>query len=245
MNILPKPVHLGIALVALLAVSCRTGQAPEAPTLDARNYTRTVRIACVGDSITYGSGVAGRETNSYPAVLGQLLGPAFETQNFGVSGATLLKKGDKPYWTLPALREVLDYQPDAIVLKLGTNDTKPQNWQHGAEFAGDLRELITVFRALPSRPLLWLCLPVPVLETRWGINQATLKDEIIPALERVAEEYQLPVIDLYDALSEHPEMFPDKIHPNVEGARVMAEVVAAALTGDNYTKLLPRSGSVR
>jgi lysophospholipase L1-like esterase len=41
----------------------------------------------------------------------------------------------------------------------------------------------------------------------------------------------LPVIDLYAALSGKPEMFPDKIHPNAAGAKVMAEAVEAAILG--------------
>ena len=57
-----------------------------------------IRVACVGDSITFGSGIQDRNTNSYPAQLGRLLGEKWETRNFGVSGATLLKNGDKPYW---------------------------------------------------------------------------------------------------------------------------------------------------
>ena len=58
------------------------------------------RVACVGDSITYGSGIADRAHDSYPAQLEQILkqyDTAWEVDNFGVSGATLLTNGDLPY----------------------------------------------------------------------------------------------------------------------------------------------------
>ena len=107
-------------------------------TVAAQTDSKT-RVACVGDSITYGAGVAGRESNSYPAVLGKLLGDKYEVKNFGVSGATLLKKGDNPYWRQGAFKKATDFKPNIVVIKLGTNDTKPQNrTNHMDEFATDV-----------------------------------------------------------------------------------------------------------
>jgi len=206
------------------------------PRLQSQNYTDIVRVACVGDSITYGSGVENRETNNYPAVLGSLLGPKFETKNFGISGATLLKKGDHPYWNTEAFTDVDKYEPDAVVIKLGTNDSKPQNWKYGADFEADLRAMIDHFQALPSHPHIWLCLPVPVYQTQSGINDAIVKGEIIPKIQKVAKERKLPVINLYSALKKKPEMFPDNVHPNAAGARVIAETVYTALTGSPTSK---------
>ncbi len=57
-----------------------------------------IKVACVGDSITFGFTIENRDQNSYPAQLGRLLGKNWEVKNFGVIGATLLKKGDMPYW---------------------------------------------------------------------------------------------------------------------------------------------------
>jgi len=81
-----------------------------------------IRIACVGDSITYGAGIKGRVTKSYPAQLQELLGATYNVGNFGVSGRTLLKKGDKPYWENKAYKNALDFKPDIVIIKLGTND---------------------------------------------------------------------------------------------------------------------------
>lgn len=192
-----------------------------------------IRVACVGDSITFGAGVEKREVNNYPVVLGQLLGSGYETKNFGVSGATLLKAGDHPYWKTGAFKAATDYAPKIVVIKLGTNDSKPQNWKHKEQFAADLRALVEHFAGLPSQPKIYLCLPAPVYQERWGINEPVVKGEVIPLIQQVAKDKGLAVIDLYGALSGHAEMFPDKIHPNAAGAALLAKTVHAALTAKN------------
>ena len=188
------------------------------------------RIACVGDSITYGATIRDRVKNCYPMVLGGLLGAEYSVRNFGVNGATLLKKGDKPYWELKAFKEVSEFNPDVVIIKLGTNDTKPQNWSKAVtEYEANLRSMITHFQKLPAKPSIYLCLPVPVYQTRWGINEKTLAADLIPIIKKVAQDAKLTVVDLYTALSGKPEMFPDKIHPNAVGAKVMARTVFSVL----------------
>ena len=197
----------------------------------------TVRVACVGDSITFGAGIRDRAKNSYPVQLGRLLGEGYEVRNFGVSAATLLKKGDKPYWKLKPFQQASDFQPNVVDIKLGTNDSKPQNWKHKADFADDLRAMADHFTALPSKPAVWLCLPVPVYATRWGINEKAVHGEIGSIIRQVAAERKLPTIDLHAALSGKPELFPDKIHPNADGAALMAQAVRDAVAGKGWTSL--------
>jgi lysophospholipase L1-like esterase len=204
---------------------------PRKPALHASDYKGVVRVACVGDSITYGAGVENHESNNYPAVLGRLLGPKFEVRNFGFNGATLLRKGDKPYWNELEFDLVTEFDPQVIVLMLGTNDTKPQNWKHGEEFAADLRAMLDHFAGLPELPKIWVCLPAPVYQTQWGINEATLKEEIIPIIERVAKEKNVPTIDLHTALSNCPQYFPDHVHPNAAGAGTISMTVFTAFKG--------------
>lgn len=189
-----------------------------------------IRVACVGDSITFGAGVEEREKNHYPRKLGELLGDKYEVRNFGNSGATLLKKGDKPYWNLAEFKAATEFRPQIVVIKLGTNDTKPQNWKHADEFAADLAAMVEHFQSLESHPKVYLCKPVPVYETRWGINEKDLTKGVIPKIEAVAKEKKCEVIDLYQALADKPELFPDKIHPNAAGAAEMAKAVHAAIT---------------
>ena len=64
----------------------------------------------------------------------RLLGPGYEARNYGVSGRTLLKKGDFPYWNENAYRQSREWNPDIVVIQLGTNDSKPQNWRHSTNF---------------------------------------------------------------------------------------------------------------
>jgi lysophospholipase L1-like esterase len=188
-----------------------------------------VRVACIGDSITYGAGVEDREKNCYPTVLQSILGDRYEVRNYGVSGATLLAKGDKPYVKESAYAKAIEFQPNIVIIKLGTNDTKPKNWQHADDFTADYKSLIASFQKLESKPRVILCTPVPAYPENFGISDDRIRTGVKPKLESLGEDLQLPVIDLYAALSNKKELFPDKVHPNAEGAKVMAETVAAAL----------------
>lgn len=186
------------------------------------------RVACVGDSITYGACVAEREKNCYPAVLGGLLGEAFDVRNFGVNGATLLKKGDSPWWKQKAFADATDFNPHVVVIKLGSNDTKPQNWKNKADFEGDYRALIQHFKGLPAKPRVYVALPVPVLKPNFGINKEAAAEQQ-PILRKIAKEEGCPVIDLFAAVATQELFDPDGIHPNAAGAKKIAETVAASL----------------
>ena len=225
-----KRLFLPAISLALSIWLAGCAQTPK-PALHASNYQGTIRVACVGDSITFGAGVENRETNCYPVVLGKLLGARFDVRNFGVSGATLLKNGDFSYWKLPQFEQLIEFAPQVIILALGTNDSKPQNWKYREQFAGDLRTLLEQFAMWPSPPKIWVCFPPPVYETKWGINEATVSGEIIPLIRQIAQEKKVPTIDLHEALSERPEYFPDQIHPNATGAAMMAMTIFTALQG--------------
>ncbi len=190
-----------------------------------------VTIACVGNSITYGPRGNG-ENNSYPEQLQQILGEEYDVFNFGYSGRTLLKKGDFPYWDEVHLKAAKAIQPDIIIIKLGTNDTKPQNWQYGDEFEADYNALIEEFRSLASPPKIWLCYPVPVFETRWGIRDSVVVHGVIPTIDKISSELNIPVIDLYKPFLDKESLFPDKIHPDKEGCRIIAEILAEVIRGE-------------
>lgn len=192
----------------------------------------TIRIACVGDSITWGAGVENREQNHYPAVVQQILGPGYDVRNFGVSGATLLKRGNLPYWDTPAFAESAALRPHAVIIKLGTNDSKPQNWRYRADFPRDAFALVRHYLRLPIvTPLVYLCTPVPVVREAFGINAAVVEREIAPTLRRVAQDAGVALVDLFTKLSGVPEHFPDGVHPNAAGAALIADAVADALGG--------------
>ncbi len=188
-----------------------------------------LRVACVGDSITYGAGIK-EKGKTYPDQLGQLLGEGYEVRNFGVSGATLLKKGDLPYNKQSAYTKALEFKPQIVIIKLGTNDTKPGNWRNKADFEADYKDMIAEFRKANPDVKVYLCTPVPAFQGNWGINDEGIKNGVIPMVLEVAKETKATVIDLYAALEGKGQLFPDKIHPNAEGAGLIAAEVARVLT---------------
>jgi len=188
-----------------------------------------IKVACVGDSITQGAGA--KSGQSYPSQLQALLGDGYKVGNFGVSGRTLLKKGDFPYWKEKKYQDALAMEPAIVIIMLGTNDTKPQNWKHEAEFDADYRELVKSFQALKSKPKVFVCRPVPVPgQGNYGINEENIQKEI-PRVDALARELGCGVIDMHAALAKFPEMLPDRVHPNTAGAGEMAKAAAKAITG--------------
>jgi lysophospholipase L1-like esterase len=160
-----------------------------------------------------------------------LLGEGYQVGNFGVSGRTLLKQGDFPYWKEKKYQAALAMEPAIVIIMLGTNDTKPQNWKFEAEFAADYRELVKSFQSLKSKPKVFVCRPVPGPgKGNYGINEENIQKEI-PRVDALAKELGCGVIDMHAALAKFPEMLPDRVHPNTAGAGEMAKAAAKAITG--------------
>ena len=186
-----------------------------------------IKVACVGDSITQGAGAA--PGKSYPSQLQELLGDKYKVGNYGVSGRTLLKKGDFPYWKEKAYQNALAMGPAIVVIMLGTNDTKPQNWKFEAEFVADYKALVQSFQTLASKPMVFVCRPVPVPgQGNYGINEENVKLEI-GRVDALAKELGCGVIDMHAALVKTPELLPDRVHPNTAGAGEMAKAAAKAI----------------
>lgn len=190
-----------------------------------------IRIACVGDSITFGYGIEGREKNSYPAQLAGLLGDRWQVRNFGVNGATVLERGSRPYRQQRAFIDALGFRPHIVIIALGTNDSWPGNWQHKDEFVRDYVALIRSFQGLDSKPRIWLCYPPPVFPGPLRDADRVIREEIIPRIDETARATGFPVIDFHTPLRDAGKMFPDALHPDARGARVMAETVYTAITG--------------
>lgn len=186
-----------------------------------------IKVACVGDSITFGGGA--RDKSSYPNQLGIALGDKWTVENFGVGGATLLKSGDNPYWNLARYTAAQKYQPNVVIIKLGTNDSKPWNWEFKDDFITDYVELIKNFKNLDSKPTVWIAYPVPAYSSAWGISGEVITYEIIPMIDEIAKQANVNVIDLYSALSGKNELFPDGIHPEANGKRLIGKTIARAI----------------
>jgi lysophospholipase L1-like esterase len=227
-------LHTVLGALALSGVTLHAQTTTAAPTATdtttaAAPSSSPIRVACVGDSITYGS--RAQPKDAYPAQLQRLLGAGYAVKNFGLSGRTLLKKGDHSYWKEKALQDAQAFQPNIVIIMLGTNDTKKQNWVHIDEFTADYKDLIETFKKLPSAPKIYICRPNPVYGAgNYGITEANLEQEI-PLIDKIAADEGVGLIDMHAALAGHPEDEPDMVHPNAKGYLIMAQTVAAALTG--------------
>ena len=193
-----------------------------------------VRVACIGDSITDGHGIDLREVNGYPAQMQRMLGNGYWVKNFGISARTLMDSGDLPYMNEPYWQDALAFQPDIVVIKLGTNDSKSYNWVHKKDFEKDLRKMVDALKALPSAPKIYLCKPIPAFKDSWSISETVLTEEIDPILEKVVRQEKLAgLIDLHAPFEGQADLVQeDGIHPNAAGVRKMAETVARVIDPD-------------
>ncbi|MBK5271311.1 MAG: sialate O-acetylesterase [Bacteroidia bacterium] len=183
-----------------------------------------IKVACIGNSITFGHGLNRDET--YPAQLQEILGADWTIRNFGVSGRTLLTKGDYPYIKEKAYADAKTFEPDVAIIMLGTNDAKPQNWKFRDEFTSDYTSMINELKSLPSKPLIMVCLPVPAYGINFNINDSIVNNQVVSLARTVAKKNNAILVNLHKPFMNHPEWFPDKIHPNKEGAGEMARVLS-------------------
>ncbi|HYG03865.1 MAG TPA: GDSL-type esterase/lipase family protein [Chryseosolibacter sp.] len=191
------------------------------------NAQEKIKVACIGDSITEGAGIEDGER--YPEQLQRLLGDGYEVRNYGIGGRTLLERGDFSYWQEEKYKEVLAWIPDIVIIELGTNDSKPQNWIYEDSFTEDYRAFIQSFKNLPGKRRIFICTPMPVFKDGGGITAGIVADEIMPAVKQVSKKEKVKLVDLYTAFIGRAELAPDGIHPNAEGAKLIAENVFAVI----------------
>lgn len=190
------------------------------------------KVACVGNSITYGMGIPDQARQSYPARLQESLGSAYTTSNFGVSARTLLKNGDLPYWKESAYTNSLSFAPNIVVVELGTNDSKlGLNWRpHGKEFVADYKAFVDSYAKLASKPQIWLCYCPPANNPSWDMYDTTLVRQVNPKILEVALAKGVGLIDLHTAMSGGGLFQSDNVHPNATGASKMASTIKALIT---------------
>lgn len=185
------------------------------------------RVACIGNSITDGMGIDMSEVYGYPAVLQRLLGKNYNVKNFGVSARTLMNKGDLPYMKEQAWADAQAFLPNIVVIKLGTNDSKDYNWIHGADYGADMQKMVDTLRALPSKPQIYVCSPIPAARI-WGISDSVIVNGEIPAIKRVVKKNKLAYIDLHTEFKPTEGLMQrDGIHPTDKGAAQLAKIIAA------------------
>jgi len=195
-----------------------------------------VRIASVGNSITYGYGLSDAWTQSYPSQLDTLLSSNDTVNNFGVSSTTLLKKGNNPYWPQSAFANARAFLPNVVIIELGTNDTKPYNWYvYPTEFPIDYKSLIDTFQILSSAPKVWICLAPFSNNASWQILDTSITLRINPAILQVGLDKGVSVIDLHSTMTNMAWFQSDSVHPNATGAKALAGIVKGYLDRDTLT----------
>ena len=198
-------------------------------------HAQKIKVACVGNSVTYGYGLDRPEVNAYPAQLQRLLGDEFEVGNFGKSGATLLNKGHRPYMQQEEFKKAIAFAGDRVIIHLGLNDTDPRNWpNYRDEFVSDYLSLIDSFRLVNPKCKIAICRMTPISNRHQRFESGT-RDwywQIQKSIEEIAEIANVSLIDLQEGLYNRPDLLPDALHPNIEGAGIIASKVYCALTGD-------------
>lgn len=230
-----------VALVLCVLIFVANSFAETEP-INTQNYSEAIRIACVGDSITYGSGISDRDNDSYPAKLQSMLGDGYVVRNFGVPGARVSHLSRKPYSKQQEFAKAVNFRPDVIIIALGINDTSVKEWQaNKAGFVKDYRTLISSFKRLPSEPSIWLANLMPVFQPYEPYLEIQKNIEETDALIRqVAKEESLSVIDLFGRLNCEPQFYAsDGLHPSKEGAGIIAEIVNQVITGSHGGLSMP------
>jgi acyl-CoA thioesterase-1 len=189
-----------------------------------------VRIGIIGNSITEGSGLTDPETQSYPAQLAPMLeeiyGDTCIVQNFGITTTTMLKNGNVSYWNSVQFEDYMEYAAEICIILLGTNDTKPVNWdEHGDEFIGDYLSMIDTIKTRNPHTKFFVGYPPPAFEIVYDIRDSVILNGVIPAVDSVVAVTGAELIDFYHPLLDSVSLFDDKIHPNIEGARAMAQII--------------------
>ena len=193
-----------------------------------------IKVACVGNSITYGTGVENREVNAYPVKLQKMLGEGYVVGNFGKPGATLLNKGHRPYVQQQEYKDALAFAGDIVVIHLGINDTDPRNWpNYRDEFIDDYRSLMNDFRKVNPdvRFLIARMTPLSHRHRRFESGTRDWHAEIQQAIECVAKAEKVQLIDFHEPLYPYPYILRDAVHPDAEGAEMLAKTVYEGITG--------------
>ncbi len=205
----------------------------------------TIRIACVGDSVTFGAMVKIRRKNCYPAKLQEMLGDKYSVGNFGANSHTVQKTGDFSYWNHIYFKKSAEYEPNIVLLMLGSNDSKHHNFTDVDAYIADYKEIVTYYLNLDCKPKLCILTSPCAYSLKEGakVNYDISNDNInlmVTALKALAQELNLPVIDINKLTSTHKDWFTfDGVHPDAQGANAIAREVYYTLINNqsqNQTK---------
>lgn len=219
--------------------------------------TGKCKIVCLGDSITEGFGLEERE--SYPYLLQQELGDAYEVINVGATAHCvtneLLPDGrvmGLPYVRTEKYARGIAERGDIYIVLLGTNDAQDGMLDDGSAIDpwGNIfsrrdnfimhyeRILADIRRANPAAKI-YIGRPTPVLDCIWPKHQQKYLDVILEKIDEIGRRNpDVTVFDLYSAFRAKGEAWleriyqADHLHPGPEGARLIAQLVRDTLLAD-------------
>ncbi len=183
--------------------------------------TEPIRVACVGDSLTRGT--------QYTLDLWHLLGSSYIVGDFGVDGVAVYIESCKAFINETACTVAKDFQPNIVIIMLGTNDADANLNESSVKFISDYTALIAQFQSLPSKPEVWLVEPPPIYQNTVDLSGLLLFQKIIPDIKIIANQTGCRLIDANTPLAGHEELFIDGVHPTNEGAQIIADTVYSAL----------------
>lgn len=187
----------------------------------------TKRVACIGDSLTWGFTLVDPWRDSYPALLQELLGADFVVRNFGCNGASVRADSYSPYTDTPAFSSSLAWAPDIVLMMLGSNDCTAQEWDPDA-FRRDYVHIVAAYQALPSAPRIILIAPIRMFRvmgfTFMDLSPETLEHGVRPAIQAIAADLGLECLNLRDVIPDYRYCY-DGVHPQAEGTRLVAEAI--------------------
>jgi acyl-CoA thioesterase-1 len=194
------------------------------PTSPLNSQSLPIKVACVGDSIT--------QDSEYPSDLQTMLGSNYTVGNFGSRESTVLRISWKPYMNQPEFQDAKDFNPDIVVIMLGTNDGLKMLHSFNETFDEDYTALVTSFQELESNPQILVAKPPPIFSNSSDLSSEYYSEAIIPMTEDIATALNLPIIDVYNAFGDNADyLSADGVHPNDDGAALIASEVYKALLG--------------
>ena len=189
------------------------------------------KVLCIGNSITNNALL--NNEDRYPTILQSILGEGYNVKNFGIGNRTMLQKGDYPYIKEQRFTEGLNWNPDIVIIKLGTNDLKNNNWAFKADFVNDYISFVDSFKLKNPQSEIFICYPTPLFPGNIiGVSDSRLVDEMIPMINEVASRTSAKIIDLHKALLNVSYCTYDNLHPNKKGTNIMAREVAKSICPD-------------
>jgi acyl-CoA thioesterase-1 len=210
-----------IAVVIALIISVPLIAGFQSTNLQSKDIFAPIRVACVGDSITAITG--------YPSDLQLLLGTNYSVGNFGAYGSTVLLNSWKPYMDQPQFQSAMDFRPNIVFIMLGTNDDLQGLRQYNESFEDDYTKLIVSFQSLDSKPQIWIMTPPPIFNNSSDLSNEYLAETLVPHIENLTSSLNLPTININSDFGNHAEYFVDGVHPNSQGASLIASEAYKAI----------------